>query len=494
MTGLTWWEAAARQFEPSTVWATPGTLAQHCDPRTIQTPALQLIDTELAQLANTPDGRLIITMAPQEGKSERVAKWFPIWWLTRHPDTRIIVASYGQDLATRNGRAIRNTITRHPDHIGLTIAPDNGAAADWRLDNGIGGVRAVGIGGGITGHAADLIVIDDPIKNQAEADSDTYRDNVWNWWQTEAQSRLAPGAPVVLILTRWHTKDLAGRLLAEPDSRWRVINIPAQADHDPDQGETDILGREPGEFMVSARRRTPAQWEIRKAEFGSRAWAALCQGRPSPAKGGIVHRDWWGQYDLPLWLEQPDGTRITTGFDLVLQSWDMAFKATDQSDYVVGQVWARRGADMYLLDQVRGRWDFPETCRQVERLTAKWPDTVLKLVEEKANGAAVIAALQHRVPGLVPENPVESKVARVNAVAPLIEARNVHLPAPALAAWVGGFIEEWAAFPTGAHDDQVDPGTQALRRLSLIPILTGGDDLITEDDIEELRGWTISPV
>jgi hypothetical protein len=151
-----------------------------------------------------------------------------------------------------------------------------------------GGVFSVGIGGGLTGRPVDLMVIDDPIKDRKQADSEAYRENVWDWWTDVASTRLAPGAPVVLILTRWHEDDLAGRLLAAEDGhRWKVLRIPAQADHDPDKGETDPLGREPGEYLDSARGRTDAQWEAIKVRVGSRTWPRSTRAA-EPARGRHV--------------------------------------------------------------------------------------------------------------------------------------------------------------------------------------------------------------
>ncbi|MBO0826220.1 MAG: phage terminase large subunit [Streptosporangiales bacterium] len=465
-------------------WPTPGALAREVDPSTVQTPALDLIDRELVRLTDTPDGRLILSMPPQEGKSIRVSKVYPTWVLTQRPDTRIIAASYGHALARRNGRAVRDTIISH-DELGLRIRDDVAAQHEWQVDGHDGGVYAVGIGGALTGRPGELLIIDDPIKDRREADSQVYRDAVWDWWTSVASTRLAPGAQVVLILTRWHEDDLAGRLLAAEDGHlWRVINIPAQADHDPGKGETDPLGRQPGEYMTSARGRTVEQWQAIKVRSGSRTWNALYQGRPSPAEGGILKRDWWQRYDVPLWLERDDGTRVVTHMDDVLMSWDMAFKDTDSSDYVVGQVWGRRGADAYLLDQVRGHMSFVDTCRRFRELAARWPQAVLKLVEDKANGTAVINALHRVVPGIVPEEPHGSKEARAAAVSPLVEAGNVWLPSPELAPWVGDFIEEAAAFPNGAHDDQVDTASQALNRLVLAP-LQAGDDLYEPDEFTD---------
>ena len=435
---------------PPPRWETPGELAQHIDPRTVQTPALDLIDAELVRLLDTPDSRLIISMPPQEGKSVRVGRDFPIWALMQNPDLRIITGSYGQGLANRNGRTVRNAIITNPD-VGLAVAPDHGAASEWTIDGHDGGVLSVGRGAGVTGRPADLLIIDDPLKDRAEADSLTIRDTTWDWWTDALAARLAPGAQVVLILTRWHEDDLAGRLVErDADAGWRVLNIPAQCE-DP---ATDPLGRELGEYMISARGRTREQWEQRRKTAGSRAWAALYQGRPAPAEGGAFRRDWWRRWTHPPQLHR------------VIQSWDMAFKGTDKSDFVVGQVWATDGADSYLLDQVRGQWTFTETVAQVRLLRERWPMTSATLVEDKANGTAVIDSLNRSIPGLVPVQPQGGKETRAAAVSPLVEAGNVWLP-PATVPWVGALVEEAAAFPQGSNDDQVDALSQALAYLHI---------------------------
>lgn len=496
-------EHAARAFElrapdpkreaaDEDAWRTPGTLAKRLNPATVQTPALDLVDEALQELVDTPDGRLIITMPPQEGKSTRVAKDFVLWVLKHRPWTRVVGASYGQGLANRNGRALRNTIASNPD-LGMTIASDNGSASEWQLAGYDGGLVSVGIGAGLTGRPADLMVIDDPIKDRKEADSEVYRDSVWDWWTDVASTRLAPGAPVVVILTRWHQDDLAGRLLGAEDGHlWRVVNIPAQADHDAEKGETDPLGRQPGEWLQSARERTLEQWEAIRVRAGSRTWNALYQGRPSAAGGSIFKRDRWRFYDQPLWLEREDGARILTAYDDLLISWDMTFKDSQGTDRVAGQVWMRRGADGYLLDRFCARRDFVGTLQAFVQLSARWPQALLKLVEDKANGPAVISMLGRRVPGILPVEPEGSKEARAVAVSPLQEAGNLWLPAPELAPWVGDFIEEHAGFPTAAHDDEVDAGSQALKRLFLDPMLAG--DTFDEEDLdEELAGFRITP-
>lgn len=478
-----WAEHAARQFEAPAEprWPTPGALARELDPRTRQTPALDLIDQTLVEAYRTPDARVIISMPPQEGKSTRVAKDFPVWALTQNPDLRIITASYGQRLADRNGRAVRNMILGHPE-CGLRIASDNGAASEWTVAGHEGGVYSAGIGGALTGRPADMMVIDDPIKDRKEADSEVYRDSVWDWWTDTASTRLAPGASVVLILTRWHHDDLAGRLLAAEDGHlWTVVNIPAEADHRPEKGQVDALGREPGEFMVSARGRTTAQWEAVKVRSGPRTWASLFQGRPSPEAGDLFPKE-WARYDQQLHITRADGTCWVPGNDVeVAQSWDMTFKDSKGSDYVVGQVWARIGVDAYLLDMVRGRFDFNTTLQQVRAMTAKWPQAVQKFVEDKANGPAVINSLQRTIPGFIPIEPEGSKYARAAAVSPLVHSRNVILPEPELLPNVEELLEEARGFPNVGHDDTVDAFSQAINRLLLMRLWAEGDDVLDAD-------------
>lgn len=480
-------------------WATPGEMACALDRGTIQTPALQLIDERLAAVAAGDVERQQINMPPQEGKSQRTSIWFPLWLLHRNPNLRIAIVSNGFELAQTFGESIRDKLAAHPE-LGLTLSKSTAKKHEFKILGYDGGVVCVGIEGSLTGKPVDVLIIDDPYKDEKQADSKAWRQTVRNFWQSVALTRLAPGAPVVIVQTRWRKDDLSGWLREEYPEEWEVLNIAAQAidstqlpEDDPDHGMPDPLGREPGEFMESARRRTVKDWLKKIREVGSRVWTAMYQGRPSPVEGGILKRDWWQQYTEPLWLDRDDGTRIVTGFDDVLMSWDMAFKDTDSSDFVVGQVWGRRGVDAYLLEQVRGRWDFVETCNQVERLAAVWPQAVLKIVEDKANGTAVIASLKHRIAGIVPEEPQGSKEARARAVSPLVEAKNVYLPAPGIAPWVGALIEECAGFPTATNDDQVDALTQALNRLVLQPLL-GGDIVEAEDIDEELADYAgISP-
>ena len=453
-------------------YPTPGDLACVLNPKTVQTPALRVIDDVLVDAFAAPDARVIISIGPQEGKTERVTKTGALWALHRDPDLRIGIASYAQSLAEGFGREIRNWITTNDGtdgtlDLGLRIARDNGAARRWQLAGHRGGVICVGIGSGLTGRPLDALFIDDPFADAEQADSAYYRDRVWDWWQAVASTRLAPGAPVILILTRWHEDDLAGRLTAAEDGHlWQVINIPALADHHPERGETDILGREPGQWLQSARGRTVAEWEAIRVRSGVRVFNALYQGRPAPDAGNVWQRGWWRRYTTPVWSQAPDGSYRVHDMDEVVTSWDMTFKDTKGSDFVVGTVLARRGAAVWMLDQVHARLSFTDTVAAFTAQTEKWPQATAKLVEDKANGTAVIDTLRSKIPGIVAVTPHESKYARANAVAPYVEAGNVLLPDKAIALFdVDGFIDEAAAFPNAAHDDQVDAMSQGLARL-----------------------------
>ena len=193
--------------------------------------------------------------------------------------------------------------------------------------------------------------------------------------------------------------------------------------------------------------------------LGSAAFAGQYQQRPAPAGGLIFQRDWFRYYD-----ELPSGLEIA-------QSWDMAFKDNKDSDYVVGLVAGRRGADIYLIDRVKGQWAFSESCRQVEALTRRYPDTGTILIEDAANGPAIIDALTHRIPGIIAVSPEGGKLARAHAAQPRVEAGNVYLPNPRPhgtlipeRAWVEDFLHQLTVFPHGAHDDDVDAFTQLLVR------------------------------
>jgi predicted phage terminase large subunit-like protein len=403
--------------------------------------------------------RLMIFMPPRHSKSMTVTETFPSFFIAKKPDRRVIEVSYGDSLAQRFGKFNRQKVQEFgKDLFGIELSKEKSSMTDWDIKDHRGGMISVGIGGGITGQGADLLLIDDPIKNKEEAESEVYRNKIWDEWQNTLLTRLHPGAAIIIILTRWHEDDLAGRLLnpeyGEVDD-WEIINLPALAE------KGDLIGRQPGEPLWPEHGYDLKWAEAKKIAVGSQTWAALYQQRPSPAEGAMIKRHWWRYYD-----------RKPVDFDWQLQSWDCTFKDSDGTDFVVGQVWGVRGADIYLLDQHKERMDFPNTMRAIEAMTKKWPESGIKLIEDKANGPAVISMLRHKIGGLIAVEPKGSKQARASSVSYLIEAGNVYLPNTIIAPWIDDFVEECAAFPKGAHDDQVDAMSQALQRFiyTVVPL------------------------
>lgn len=303
---------AARRL--ASAYPKPYDLAITLDPYAVQTPALSLIDDALVDVDAGQCTRLIITMPPQEGKSTRVARVGSLWALRRNPNRRVAIVSYADNLAAEHGGWVRDQIVGFgldaprdggEDLLGLRVRRTSSALSRWNLAGDRGSLRTAGIGGGITGKPVDWFVIDDPFANREQADSKVIRDKVWLWWTDVVLAR-GPRV-VILIMTRWHEDDLAGRLLKEDEAlppelrQWRVVNIPAQAD--PRVADPDPLGRAPGEYMESARGRTPVDeapvrdakfWEVRKRN--ARTWSALYQGNPTPAEGGMFKWDWIRPY------------------------------------------------------------------------------------------------------------------------------------------------------------------------------------------------------
>lgn len=431
--------------------------------------------------------RLIISLPPRHGKSELVSRRLPAYLLGRDPDLSIIACSYGADLASRMNRDCQRIIDsdRYRDVFpgtklfGKNIRSVAGGTylrnSDiFEIVNHEGVYRSAGVGGGITGMGADVAIIDDPIKDRKEAASVTVRKAVWEWYTSTLYSRLEDQGRVLVTMTRWHEDDLAGRLveLAKTDPKadqWVVVSLPAIA-------EGDLMAEDPrsvGQALWPAKKDEAALEAIRANN--EQEWQALFQQRPSPPEGGLLKRHWWRYWQPeganlpPVLVEMADGAileiepeTIPARFDDTLQSWDATFKETKAGSYVVGQVWSRKGADKYLRHQVRARQDFTATLDAIRSVSRAYPEASAKLIEEKANGAAIISTLKREIAGLIPIQPNGSKEARASAVTPEIQSGNVYLPHPALYGWVPVYIEEAAAFPHAAHDDQVDATTQAL--------------------------------
>jgi predicted phage terminase large subunit-like protein len=408
----------------------------------------RLICRHLEEVVEGRNKRKMFFLPPRHGKSLTITETFPAYYLSKNKTKRVIATAYGEDLSIKFGRKNRDKVIEYGDLFDIAVNPNKSAGRLWEIDGTTGGMLSTQIGAGITGHGADLLLIDDPVKNEADASSQTHRDHVYNEYQATLRTRLHAGGSIVLIMTRWHEDDLAGRLL-RGEEEWDVISLPALC-----EDASDLLGREIGEPLWSEGGYDKEWAERTKREVGSRTWAALYQQRPAPAEGSIFKRHWWQRYSV-----------MPPRFDQLIQSWDLTFKGEAKGDYVVGQVWGMIGADAYLIDQMRGQWDFVETQKAIERMTKKHPRTSRKYIEEAANGAAIIRTLKNQIGGIIPVKPIGSKEARAYAVTPYIEAGNVYLPEPHLAPWIGEFLEEAAAFPNGKNDDQIDCGTQALNQL-----------------------------
>ena len=297
----------------------------------------------------------------------------------------------------------------------------------------------------------NCIIIDDPVKSREEAESEAYRERVWNWYRDDLYTRLEPGGAVVLTMTRWHEDDLAGRILNSDDAgSWTVVNLPAIAE------DNDPLQRLPGTALCPERYDLDALNDRRRV-LGEYGFNALFQQRPSPPAGGLFKRSWWQTY-----RELPQLERVIT-------SWDLTFKDGPNTDYVVGMVIGQLGASFYLLDVIRDRMDITETLPAIVNTFNRYKP-VATIVEDKANGPAVIAMLKRQVPGLIAINPQGGKFSRAAAISPLIEAGNVHLPERS--SWASALIEEAAAFPNAAHDDQVDALSQGLTWLRSRPAIS----------------------
>lgn len=426
----------------------------------------ELVCDVLQRVADGEQLSMLIEMPPRHGKSMTVTESFPSYYLMRNPDKRVIAAAYSDGLATKFGRLNRNKFNEFAQELfDIRLSESNAATKDWGVQDKRGGMIATGIGGSITGQGADLMIIDDPIKNMKEAMSQTIRDSIWDEWEATLSTRLHDGASVIVIMTRWHEDDLIGRLLRRSPRKWVRLRLPAIA-----EDEDDLLNRAVGEPLCPELGFN-AQWaEDKKAEVGSRTWASLYQQRPAPAGGTVFKREWIKFYVRTAeqkreWGLSDDVAVLPIHFDKTVQSWDCTFKNTDSSDFVAGQVWARKAAQYFLFDQHHARMGFADTLRAVEAMTDKWPQARSKYIEDKANGTAVIEMLEKKLSGIIPVNPEGGKEARANAVSPLFEAGNVYLPHPNMCPWVEDLILEMISFPNAAHDDMVDAMTQALNQL-----------------------------
>lgn len=420
--------------------------------RLVVMPHIEAIERAVIAALQAGDQLLTVEAPVRHGKSWYLDHYLPAWFLAMHPTLNVGLASYEHRFAASWGQRARDTLEEFGASYGVRVDPNVRSRDWWQIEKHGGSMRSMGVGGPITGKGFDLLIIDDPVKNRAEAESEVYRTAAWEWLESTALTRLEPGGVCVLAMARWHEDDLVGRVHAEMGAEWTRLSIPAIAE------EGDPLGRPVGAALWP-QRYPIARLERIQRRVGAYWFNALYQQRPSPPTGRIFQRADWQTYYAPQPLET---------FDRLVWSWDMAFKGNADSDYVVAQAWGRRGADFYLLHQQRERLDYPATKALVQGnyRDAQWAPIRRVLIEDKANGSAIIADLRHEVPGLIGVPTPDGKLARAHRVSPYVASHNVHLPSPELAPWIAGFIDEAAAFPAGANDDQVDAFTQAVSDLA----------------------------
>lgn len=413
------------------------------------------IQTFIEKETDKPVEILVINTPPQHGKSTTVTETLPSWYLMRHPDKSVIEVSYGDDLAERFGKRNLEKIKEFGALFGVSIDKRKATSKEFQIANHKGRMISRGIGSALTGYSGDLIVIDDPVKNRQEADSESRREFIWNEFLNSIMSRTQSRSKVVLIMTRWHEDDLAGRIMEQFEDITTVINLPCEAEED------DVLGRQIGEALCPEIGKDDAWLKQFKATYASengvRAWNALYQGRPTALEGNMLLREWWEFYDVADY--ESDKLR----FDVMCMSVDATFKDEAKNDYVAISVWGKRENRIYMVDMVNQHLNFADTIRKIRVLKAKYNKVSAIYIEDKANGSAIIQTLRNQIAGIIPITPDVSKEARVQAVSAYIEAGNVYLPRDKKITWE--FIDQCSSFPNGKHDDMVDSMAQALHKL-----------------------------
>jgi predicted phage terminase large subunit-like protein len=421
-------------------------------PQFIVGPHHKLIADAFQRIAKGELKRATISLPPRAGKSELSSYLFPSWFLGQFPEKKVMQASHKAELAVGFGRKVRNLVGSEeyrevfPD-VGLRA--DSKAAGRWNTDKG-GSYYATGVGAGLAGFGADLLIIDDPHDEQ-EAMHGAHNPEIfakaYDWYQTGPRQRLQPGAAIVIIATRWSKMDLIGRVTQkmmedEGADKWEVIEIPA--------------------IMPSGNSYWPEYWSTEellstKANIQPVRWNAQYMQNPTGEEGAIVKREWWKRWTRPTLPK----------CDYIIQSWDTAFRATNRSNFSVCQTWGVFTDDddqlsLIVLDSWRDRVEFPELKKTAIRLYQDHrPDTCI--IEAKANGDALINEL--RMMGIMVQDYTPSrgqdKIVRLNAVADLFASQRVYAPNTR---WADELIEEVAEFPYGSNDDQVDTMTLALMR------------------------------
>ena len=414
------------------------------------------------KLATGEINRLIVNMPPRHTKSEFASFLLPAWMVGREPKLKIIQATHTGELAVRFGRKAKHLIDSdsYRKIFTTTLQEDSKAAGRWETAQG-GEYFAAGVGGAITGRGADLLIIDDPHSEQ-DALSPTALESAYEWYTSGPRQRLQPGGKIVLVMTRWSTKDLTAKLVANQkeakSDQWHVVEFPAIMDHGPVWPEYWNL----------------EELEKVKASLPVGKWNAQWMQQPTSEEGAILKREWWNVYDKE---EIPP-------LHHVIQSYDTAFLKKETADYSAITTWGifypneDSPANLILLDAIKGRYEFPELRRLALQQYDYWkPESVI--IEAKASGLPLTYELRQMNIPVINFTPSKGndKHARVNAVAPLFESGMIWAPDQKFAEEV---VEECAAFPNGDHDDLVDSTTQAIMRFRQGGLIGHPEDYVDE--------------
>ena len=409
----------------------------------------KIINKKFNDLALGKIKRLIINMPPRHTKSEFASYLLPAWMIGKDPKLKIIQATHTADLAIDFGRKTKNLVddTEYQQVFDTRLQEDSQAAGKWKTEQG-GEYFAAGVGGAITGRGADLLIIDDPHKEQdIKKDSKSF-DKAWNWYTSGPRQRLQPGGKIVCVMTRWSTKDLTGQLIkaqGEEDSdQWEIVELPA--------------------ILPSGKPVWPEYWtkeELTKTKSSIPVsnWNAQYMQQPTAEEGAIIKRDWWRNWEK----KEPPQVKYK------IQSYDTAFLKKESADYSAITTWGvfeteDNGDNIILLSAFKDRYEFPELRRVAHEEYLWWrPD--MTLIEAKASGIPLTAELRRMGIPVVNFTPSKGndKHARVNSVSPLFESGKVW--APMHEHFAQEVVEECASFPFGDHDDYVDSMTQALMRI-----------------------------
>lgn len=435
-----------------------------CKASGIRESALTAVLTEAISpdLLDSSLGCVAVSTPPQEGKTTWIVHYMA-WMLIRNPWLKLVYATYSQSRANSVSRQVRSLV-----EIWTPLAKGSATVERWQTREG-GGLLAAGRGSAMTGFRSDMTVIDDPIKDMQEAQSELIRATTIEWFSSVVLTRMSNLSQIIVIATRWHKDDLIAHVQKPDVLGAQYVNIPAQAVQGPDK---DILGRNVGDWLPSVQNRSESSWLLMKRAVGTYVWQALYQGDPQVTGGSYINVD---KIDVVPWeavvyQDERTGSMFTLDRAIVIQSWDLTFgqieegkatRAKGSGSYVAGHVYALIGRKFILIDRVHERYTFTESVTAVLRMTAKWPQTSRVYVEKKANGAAMLNTLRKRAALVRPVMPDGSKEVRALAAQPTVDEGNV---AVLDTVYTEGMFQEFRDFPFGKNDDDVDAFTQAINQ------------------------------